>query len=387
MRYFGISILFCFFCITLNSVPAISSDENIPDNEPVNEGGRILYGNVYGTITEASSGNPLQGVDICLSDEAVRSGTNQSAASVFSNRGRVVLPERDAAAGSAVSRADGTYIINNIRLSGAGYSRRYSILINADGMAPVIINSALILPGAIMALQVDVQMVNSPYVHVVDAGRTSPIVVTNRFRHELNLSGNAAPYDGGKDRALSVDAEDTLTLRIYATREGLVGGTTANGHVIKERDHFVALPSARVLCSKNGYEYQVKLEHNGYTETAPVWDIGPWNIHDNYWDPEEDRSIYQYLKAGGQHGGLGRGLPESQAAYEDDFNSGQDEFGRRVANPAGIDLADGTYWDGLNLSDNAWISVKYLWLEGDGDDSSSCFIGIVNSGRNRGAFY
>ncbi len=46
--------------------------------------------------------------------------------------------------------------------------------------------------------------------------------------------------------------------------------------------------------SKNGYEYQVKLEHNGYTETVPVWDIGPWNIHDNYWDEEGDRLIYQY---------------------------------------------------------------------------------------------
>ena len=379
MRHFNFFILFCFLLITLTPGPSISADDNISGNNqvnaPANDLGRILYGNVYGTIIEASSKNPLQGVHIYLADESVRFETKKTAACVPSNRGWVVLPEKDAMVCSAVSRSDGTYILNNIRLSGFSFSSRYSVIIEADKIAPVIINSALILPGAIMALQVDVQMGNNTHAHIVDAGRTSSIVVTNNFRHELSRSGKTAPIVSDAEQVLSVDAEDALTLRVYATREGLVGGTTANGHVIKERDHFVALPSTKVLCSKNGYEYQVKLEHNGYMEIAPVWDIGPWNIHDNYWDPEEDRLIYQYLKAGGQHGGLGQGLPESQAAYEDDFNSGQDEFDRRVVNPAGIDLADGTFWDGLNLSDNAWISVKYLWLEGD--DSETCFIGTA----------
>ena len=32
-----------------------------------------------------------------------------------------------------------------------------------------------------------------------------------------------------------------LTYRVYGTREGLVGGTTANGHIIKSYDRFVAL--------------------------------------------------------------------------------------------------------------------------------------------------
>jgi hypothetical protein len=178
------------------------------------------------------------------------------------------------------------------------------------------------------------------------------------------------------ERVTGVRPSEAYTLTIFATREGLVGGTTANGHVIKERDHFVALPSTRVLCSKGGYEYQVRLEHNGYTETVPVWDIGPWNIHDNYWDAESERQIYQYLSDGGQTGGLGRGLPESQAAYQDDFNNGYDEYGRQVVNPAGIDLADGTYWDALRLADNAWIDVSYLWIDEDDDDKVwiTCFI-------------
>lgn len=46
---------------------------------------------------------------------------------------------------------------------------------------------------------------------------------------------------------LAARPRNAHTYRVFATREGLVGGTTANGHVIRERDHFVALPSRRGL--------------------------------------------------------------------------------------------------------------------------------------------
>ena len=32
-----------------------------------------------------------------------------------------------------------------------------------------------------------------------------------------------------------------------------------------------------------------------------------------------------------------------------------------MADPAGIDLADGTFWDGLGMTDNDWVTVTYLW--------------------------
>ena len=38
-------------------------------------------------------------------------------------------------------------------------------------------------------------------------------------------------------------------------------------------------------------------------------------------------------------------------------------FGRKVVNPAGIDLADGIFWDDLKLPTNTWIDVEYLWVE------------------------
>lgn len=143
--------------------------------------------------------------------------------------------------------------------------------------------------------------------------------------------------------------------RVFATREGLVGGTTANGHVIVERDHFVALPSRRGLADNNSgnYTVQVCTEDGARCEWAPVWDVGPWNTKDDYWNP--DREMWQDLP---------QGKPEAQAAFEDGYNGGKDEFGRQVGNPAGIDLADGTFWDGLGFNDNAWVVATYEWTVG-----------------------
>jgi hypothetical protein len=144
-----------------------------------------------------------------------------------------------------------------------------------------------------------------------------------------------------------------VTYHIYATREGLVGNRTANGHTIVSRDHFVALPSGTVLNSLGGTTYTVNLSNpaNGRVKNnVPVWDVGPWNTKDNYW--HSPRAEFT---------SLARGLPEAQAAYQNGFNGGKDEFGRLVSNPAGIDIADGTFWDDLLMSGNGWIDVTFNW--------------------------
>jgi hypothetical protein len=144
-----------------------------------------------------------------------------------------------------------------------------------------------------------------------------------------------------------------LTFRVFATREGLVGRTTANGHVITPRDHFVALPSRRALSPRGSTRFSVRVcADNGRCETAPVWDVGPWNTRDDYWSPPGVRQSWTDLP---------QGRPEAQAAFEDGYHGGHDQFGRRVANPAGIDLADGTFRDGLGLTGNAWVTVTFLW--------------------------
>ncbi len=143
---------------------------------------------------------------------------------------------------------------------------------------------------------------------------------------------------------------EPVSYRVVATREGLVSGTTANGHKIRDDDLFVALPSRRVLAARNGSEYSVKVCSVTTCAWAPVWDVGPWNIDDDYWG--EPRTRWPDLP---------RGLPQAQAAFRDGHNDGEDGFGRTVANPAGIDLADGLFTGALGLAGTGPVTVTYLW--------------------------
>ncbi|RKH63843.1 golvesin C-terminal-like domain-containing protein [Corallococcus llansteffanensis] len=184
---------------------------------------------------------------------------------------------------------------------------------------------------------------------VADERGRGPVV------QELALEG----WREGSDTEQGLQPLAALTYRVYATREGLVGGTTANGHVIKSNDRFVALPSRRGLASNGGSEYQVRVCYakTAKCTTTSVWDVGPWNTKDDYWNPSSVREMWKTLP---------QGKPEAQAAYQDGFNGGLDQFGRRPANPAGIDLADGTFWTDLGMSNNDWVDVTYLWTSGGG---------------------
>ncbi|MBB4685668.1 hypothetical protein [Amycolatopsis jiangsuensis] len=175
----------------------------------------------------------------------------------------------------------------------------------------------------------------------------------------ISVSGPAAVHAVtlSADRAARADspaASAALTYRIHATREGLVGGTTSNGHKIVERDHFVSFPSTKSVSPKGTGSYTARVcrTDGARCEYAPVWEVGPWNEHDDYWHPADRRA---------QFASLPQGVPEAQAAYLDGFNGGKDSRGRTVRNPAGIDLADGTFWDGLGLTGSGYVNVTFLW--------------------------
>lgn len=153
--------------------------------------------------------------------------------------------------------------------------------------------------------------------------------------------------------ALAAPPPGPLVSTVYATREGLVGQATANGHVITDRDHFAALPSRRGLAARDGGERSVRVCRAGRCVFLPIWDVGPWNTRDDYWNP--DRQSWTDLPVG---------KPQAQAAYQDGYNGGRDEFGRSVSNPAGIDISDGAFWDGLKLTTNSWVEVTFLWTGG-----------------------
>ncbi|WP_194926574.1 hypothetical protein [Catenulispora pinisilvae] len=169
-----------------------------------------------------------------------------------------------------------------------------------------------------------------------------------------SVSSIAVTADPTRTAAVAAPNATTnpLSYKVYATDEGLVGGTTANGHVIQPNDHFVALPSGSALSPQGSGEYSVQVCGPVRCETAPVWDVGPWNIHDNYWD--NPRAEFTDLP---------QGEPEAQAAYDNGYNGDKSDIGSTVVNPAGIDLADGTF-SNIGLTDNGDVTVTYLWTSG-----------------------
>ena len=164
----------------------------------------------------------------------------------------------------------------------------------------------------------------------------------------------AAPANASnRSSALVAESASSVTFRVYATREGLVGGTTSSGHVITPNDHFVALPSFKAL------NKSVRISYKGKSATAPVLDVGPWNNDDDYWNPSDVRT----------YKGIPRGVPQAKAAYDSGYNGGKSGTGLTVTAPGGIDIGDGTYAD-LGLGNPDYVDITFLWLVDDGSASA-----------------
>jgi len=119
---------------------------------------------------------------------------------------------------------------------------------------------------------------------------------------------------------------------VIATREGLVGGTTACGHTIVANDQFVALPSTG-LCNK-----AVVLRNGSNTATTSVLEVGPWF-------PNSAPSPGNPCVGGNDPYWNTSGIPRTESTTCD-------------SNNAGIDLADGTFF-GLGLTGNARILWRF----------------------------
>ena len=113
----------------------------------------------------------------------------------------------------------------------------------------------------------------------------------------------------------------------------------------------VALPHKKL---KFDGGFRVRLRRGGRLTWAPVKEVGPWNIRDNYWQSRRYRDMWDDLP---------RCKPEAQAAYFNNYNRGRDQFGRKVLNPAGVDLTPRVARKlGLRKYQNAWIYVRYPWV-------------------------
>lgn len=152
----------------------------------------------------------------------------------------------------------------------------------------------------------------------------------------------AAPYDVAP------------TFRIRATRQGMIGGRTANGYIIPPKARFVSLPSWSVLSSRGGNEYQVRISYKGRSTVVPVYDVGPYSGRDDYWDVK--REGYPDLE---------RGWPMDHAAYYEGYNGRRADKGY-VRFPTAMDVGDGAWIDDLGIvGDQAEVEVTYLWLGQD----------------------
>ena len=129
--------------------------------------------------------------------------------------------------------------------------------------------------------------------------------------------------------------------RVYATQY--------RGHTLRE----VALPHRKPKI-RGGYKVRIRPGGSSDRGRVKVKEVGPWNTYDNWYARRKHRDMWRNLP---------RGLPEAQAAYFDNFNRGRDEFGRKVLNPAGIDLTPRFAREiGLKKYESAWVYVRVPWV-------------------------
>jgi hypothetical protein len=123
-----------------------------------------------------------------------------------------------------------------------------------------------------------------------------------------------------------------------------VFATQYNGYTRYE----VALPHRR-LKERGGF--RISIRRGEHRARAPVKEVGPWNMRDDYWQSRRHRDMWRNLP---------RCTPEAQAAYFRNYHRGRDQFGRKVLNPAGVDLTPRVaYRLGLKRYQNAWVYLRY----------------------------
>ena len=286
----------------------------------------FYVGNVYGTIRDINTSQPISNATIFLLDSTFPVDKLIQLAPEFSSK-------------TGLSDSSGKFLINFVPTE-FPFST-YHVLILSPNYQPFILSDVNVYPGASMSLFIDAQLSTDDNMIFSANDPFQPFY----YHHEKRF-----PEIKKLQKKIS---SDSIIFTVFATREGLVGFTTANGHVILTRDKFVALPSRRSLNSTDQTrQYSVNLKYKGKTTSAPVWDVGPWNTRDDWWNPPFIRQNWSDLSTG---------LPESQAAYQSGYNNGKDQFNRTVLNSAGIDLADGIFWDDLQLPTNDWVEVEFPW--------------------------
>lgn len=135
-------------------------------SETVNSGGsRVLYGNIYGTITDRDTGNPVPDARIYITEKPIRFVSEKADGAVLSDQGWINMPPPETAIRRATSQTDGSYMVNNIPLK-EKYGL-YTVVIKAEGFDNTVIDRAPVLPGASMALNINCRLPRTGKTHLV----------------------------------------------------------------------------------------------------------------------------------------------------------------------------------------------------------------------------
>lgn len=212
------------------------------------------------------------------------------------------------------------------------------------------------------------------------------IVAANRPLPDEEVSGKiaASDYDETVTSAVEETKDDVAALLPEAERDRLAAWVDehwrqevaeasegGSGRVVESKGGRRTLVCDRIFATQyKGYtRFEAALPHRelkfgdrpevpiirGKRSIRPrIKEVGPWNTYDNYWRSGKNRDMWKSLR---------RCVPEARAAYYNDYNNGKDEFGRKVLNPAGVDLTPRAARRlGLDKFQNAWVAVRFPFV-------------------------
>ncbi len=212
------------------------------------------------------------------------------------------------------------------------------------------------------------------------------IVAANRSLSDEEISGKiaASDYDETVTSAVEETKDDIAALLPEAERDRLAewvderwrdevaeASEDGSGRVVEGKGGARTLVCDRIFATQyKGYtRFEAALPHRelkfgdrpevpiirGKRSIRPrIKEVGPWNTYDNYWRSGKNRDMWKNLR---------RCVPEARAAYYNNYNKGEDEFGREVLNPAGVDLTPvAARRLGLDRYQNAWVAVRFPFV-------------------------
>lgn len=142
------------------------TDPGANDSQNQNQYRTLIYsGNIYGTIVDGRSGEPLKNAVIYVTAQPVEYLSQENPNAVSSDQGPVIIPDPATAVRQAMTRPDGTFLVNNIPIRGS--SQLYTLIIKAPNRDVTVIDQVPVLPGASMALKIDCRMKAEGRTHII----------------------------------------------------------------------------------------------------------------------------------------------------------------------------------------------------------------------------